>query len=618
MGSSPAEASATAAAKRVGQVVSDRYHLMQLLGEGAMGAVYLAEHTHMKKRVALKLLHAELSGDRAVLARFEREAMAAAHIEHPNVAAATDFGRTEEGSFFLVLEYIEGSSLRQTIARGPIGVRRALHVVRQIALALDCAHVAGIVHRDLKPENVMLVDRGDTGDLVKVLDFGIAKLSAETMEEKGAGDQPLTQFGAILGTPEYMAPEQAMGGAVTAQTDLYALGVLFYELLTGVHPFEAATRVAMVSMHVSGAVPKMSERAPNVEVPTEVEAVVRRLLEKEPAARPPSARAVVEAIDACVAATTSPGGDGSPAPPMSIGRGPWSESDSTAKTSYGEPALPRPALPSAILLARLRAQPRGVQVLAASVAAAMVVLVLVLLARPRRAEDTSRSEGDAESTAVAAPERKVQAPPERLREAALSTSALRDLQKEYPEDVAVARQLVLAYRAEGRAGEALRTIRDVLRADPSSAADEMMLATVVATATQAKGEEADAAFELLENAFGPHGIDALIEMSEKSQPNVVARNRAGRSLAKGAVRAQASPAANVLLDLRAAKTCTARRELLPRARTNADQRVLAALKGLRKSGGCGFLGLGDCNACLRKDSELDDTISAIERRTPAP
>src|SRR5579864_7103433 len=160
----------------VGIVLSGRYLIERLLGEGGMGAVYQAEHTHMRKRLAVKVLHPEMSRMPEVVARFEREAMAAAHIEHPNVAAATDFGKLEDGSFFLVLEYVEGKSLRDAMAAGRVELARVLHVARQIASALGRAHALGIVHRDLKPENVMLVTREGDADFVKVLDFGIAKV----------------------------------------------------------------------------------------------------------------------------------------------------------------------------------------------------------------------------------------------------------------------------------------------------------------------------------------------------------------------------------------------------------------------------------------------------------
>src|SRR4051812_28883408 len=141
----------------VGRVISGRYRIERLLGEGGMGAVYQAEHTHMRKRLAVKVLHAEMSRLPEVVARFEREAMAAAHIDHPNVATATDFGKLEDGSFFLVLEYVEGKSLRDAIAVGPLEVGRVMRILRQIAAALQRAHALGIVHRDLKPENVMLI-----------------------------------------------------------------------------------------------------------------------------------------------------------------------------------------------------------------------------------------------------------------------------------------------------------------------------------------------------------------------------------------------------------------------------------------------------------------------------
>src|SRR5688572_8709954 len=179
------EPPASAGASRLGQVISGRYLIKELIGEGGMGAVYLAEHTHMRKRVALKLLHAEMHDNEEVLARFRREAEAAAHIEHPNVVAATDFGQTDDGGFFLVLEYVEGTSLREVLNRGALSVSRALHIARQIAYALERAHDAGIVHRDLKPENVMLVKKEDDPDFVKVLDFGIARFESQAQREGG-------------------------------------------------------------------------------------------------------------------------------------------------------------------------------------------------------------------------------------------------------------------------------------------------------------------------------------------------------------------------------------------------------------------------------------------------
>src|SRR5690606_778699 len=160
---------------RVGSILADRYRIHALLGEGGMGKVYAGEHVLMRKKLAVKVLHRELTTIPDVVQRFEREAMAAANIDHPNVAAATDFGKLDDGSVYLVLEYVQGRSLREEIAEGPIPAERALHVGRQIAPALGSAHGLAIVHRDLQPENVMLADKGGEPDVGKVVEYGIAE-----------------------------------------------------------------------------------------------------------------------------------------------------------------------------------------------------------------------------------------------------------------------------------------------------------------------------------------------------------------------------------------------------------------------------------------------------------
>src|SRR5580692_1688622 len=161
-----------------GTIIAERYRVDSLLGEGGMGKVYAAEHVHMRKQVAIKVLHPEMSTTPEVVARFEREAVAAGKITHPNVAAATDFGRLADKSFFLVLEYVAGTDLRKAVGKGALPPERAVHIVRQIAAAVGAAHAAGVVHRDLKPENIMLVERDGDPDFVKVLDFGIAKIDS--------------------------------------------------------------------------------------------------------------------------------------------------------------------------------------------------------------------------------------------------------------------------------------------------------------------------------------------------------------------------------------------------------------------------------------------------------
>ncbi len=272
-----------------GRIVAERYRVQKLLGEGGMGAVYRAEHIHMRKIVALKVLHPEMCSVTEVVARFEREAVAAGRIEHPNVATATDFGRLEDGSFFLVLEYAAGRDLRALInAVGALDLARCVHIARQVAEALGAAHALSIVHRDLKPDNVMLVERDGDPDFVKVLDFGIAKVTFGDL-----ADQPaLTRTGAVFGTPDYMSPEQALGQPVDHRSDLYALGILMFEMLTGTTPFEHDDPTMVLAHQITAPPPPLPEH-----VPAPLASLVMSLLAKDVQQRPQTAAEVVQALD---------------------------------------------------------------------------------------------------------------------------------------------------------------------------------------------------------------------------------------------------------------------------------------------------------------------------------
>ena len=284
-----------------GALIAERYRVESLLGEGGMGVVYLAEHIHMRKRVALKVLLRAWCETPEIVARFEREAVAAGSINHPNVVAATDFGRLPDGSFFLVLEYIAGTTLRGLVQAGPILPARAVPIVRGVLSAIGAAHAHGVVHRDLKPENIMLVDRDGDPDFVKVLDFGIAKTLVD--DAAPAPDDPgrkvLTRVGAVLGTPDYMAPEQAMGQAIDARADLYAVGVILYEMLTGECPFRGGA-VTVLRQHVLSPAPPLPS-AVGEAIDPRLAAIVTRLLQKDPGARFASAAEVIAALD-----TTAP------------------------------------------------------------------------------------------------------------------------------------------------------------------------------------------------------------------------------------------------------------------------------------------------------------------------
>jgi serine/threonine-protein kinase len=654
-------------ASLLGQVVAKRYRIRELLGEGGMGAVYLAEHTHMRKRVALKLLHADMSNDPDVLARFRREAEAAARVEHPNVATATDFGQTEDGSFFLVLEYVEGTSLRQALTGGPMPPARALQIARQIALALDRAHGAGVIHRDLKPENVMLVQKGDEADFVKVLDFGIAKVEPHARDST----QPLTRFGTILGTPEYMAPEQALGEIVGPLADLYALGVMLYEMLTGKHPFDAGDRMAILSMHIVAPVPPMVDRNPAVTVAPPIEALVRQLLEKDAKGRPQGARALVVEIEAAAAqagvdlpflhSSRSFGRESnadlsrSPSPSAASVRGvplstpqnaSWSPDDALARTDYGAPVSiahpgeasigPRPPgspSPSRAQLlvanvaklaeqvsAKVSTLPRNV-VLAVGVGAPFLVLgmlLVVLLGRSPASAQSSELDGGAVRASTraqtAAAERASRAPPEQVAAAAAQgPAALRSLASAYPQDPAVPKRLALLDSAGGRTLDALEAVRSLAKLDASAVDDDVL--QIVIRAAQ-RTDTAEEAFALLEGPLGAAGVDGLVELSTNKSIPASARLRATRSLGRPDIRAKASPAGLLMLDLKSASTCTARKEWVDRAKDTGDGRALVTLKAMRQTHGCGFLGTRDCWACLRHDDTIEESIQAIEAREP--
>jgi serine/threonine-protein kinase len=270
----------------IGTVIADRYRVDEKLGVGGMGAVYRAEHVLMKKPVAVKVLHREMTVVGEVVKRFEREAIAAGRIDHPNITVATDFGKLPDGAFYLVLEYVPGRSLSTAMKEdGPFSVERALFIARQVAAGLGAAHAANIVHRDLKPDNIMLIERGSTKDFVKVLDFGIAKVA-----EDGAGQ--LTRIGAVFGTPQYMAPEQAAGKPVDHRADLYSLGLVLYEMLTGKAAFGAMELVAILTKQLTEPPPPLP-----ASVDADVAALVMRLAEKDPDARIQTAAELVAWID---------------------------------------------------------------------------------------------------------------------------------------------------------------------------------------------------------------------------------------------------------------------------------------------------------------------------------
>lgn len=281
----------------LGQTLEDRYLVKGHLGRGGMGVVYRVEHLMMKKELALKLLLPGLGQSGEIAARFEREAEAAARLSHANIISVTDFGKLADGRLFMAMELLHGPSLADVIgageARRSLGVTRSLHIARQILRALEHAHRAGVVHRDLKPDNIVLVEQDGDVDTVKLLDFGIAKLSSGD----GNNEQALTQAGLIYGTPEYLSPEQALGEPADARADLYAVGIILYEMLAGQRPFRADSKLALVSMHITEQAIPVVDAAPDVEIPHVISAAVERAMAKSRDERWQDAAAFLDALD---------------------------------------------------------------------------------------------------------------------------------------------------------------------------------------------------------------------------------------------------------------------------------------------------------------------------------
>jgi serine/threonine-protein kinase len=273
-----------------------QYRLGRRLGAGGMGEVFLAEHRFLKRACAVKRIRPEMAADPAYARRFEREVSAVTRLSHPAAVQVYDYGRSDDGTLYYVMEYLPGLTLDGVVARaGPLPPGRVVFILRQLCGALAEAHGLGLVHRDVKPSNVLLGRVGGRADAAKLLDVGL-------VAETSSADTKLTAAGGLLGTPAYMSPEQARGGDAGPAADLYAVGGVGYFLLTGRPPFTADHPLALLHAHQTEPLVPPSARAPGV--PADVEAVIVRLLAKDPAARFGSAAAAAEALAGCRAVTT--------------------------------------------------------------------------------------------------------------------------------------------------------------------------------------------------------------------------------------------------------------------------------------------------------------------------
>jgi len=311
----------------IGQIIDGRYRIDSILGEGGMGAVYVAQHLRLDKPVALKVIRAEVAGREDVVARFTREAMVTAKLDHPNIASAMDCGELPDGGAFLVIQLVRGQSLDEVMSAGAMPWSEACRIGEQIADALVAAHAQGIIHRDLKPDNVLLESRDDGSYLAKVLDFGIARLN-DPASSSGPEDVGLTRAGTVIGTPGYMSPEQATGGQVDERADLYALGVILWECVAGERLWKARTLTELFGQQLTQQPPPPLR----VGLPEDLTTVIAELLATSTKDRPADASVIRDRLRMLIASAPDQTGTSVPLGMVAAGIASSTQSSNPAST----------------------------------------------------------------------------------------------------------------------------------------------------------------------------------------------------------------------------------------------------------------------------------------------
>jgi serine/threonine protein kinase len=269
------------------EILNGEFRILQRIGTGGMGSVYKAEQPEMNRMVAIKILHPKLTNRQDLASRFRREARAMAQLTHPNTVKVFNYGELDDGSLYIVMEFLEGRNLNRVVKRdGPLSVERAVPILIQVCGALQEAHGAGIIHRDLKPENIFLCKQMGIEEYPKVLDFGLAKVTEQQMRP---GSVNLTQEGMVFGTPEFMSPEQAQGQPLESTSDIYSLAVILYEALTGKLPFDARSPMEYIQKHVVEPPIAIGDRVAGLKFPKGLDEVIAKALAKSPRDRYESA-----------------------------------------------------------------------------------------------------------------------------------------------------------------------------------------------------------------------------------------------------------------------------------------------------------------------------------------
>ena len=581
----------------VGRVLSDRYRIDALIASGAFGAVYRGAHLHMHKQVAIKILHPEIENFPELVERFEREAVAGAHISHPNVAVASDLGKFDGDSYFLVQEYVPGETLRQLMDRGPIPAARAAFIARQIAAGLAAAHRHKIVHRDLKPTNVMIVE--GTDDLVKLIDFGFARVPIEELPQVPQGDQgpkwELSQAGVVFGSVSYMAPDAFLGmHNVDERSDLYALGLILYEMLAGKHPFDVNLPAPQLfELQRNSPPPPLRERNPGCDAPPDLEWAVMRLLAKAPEERFQDATAAASAIAGAmrgIQGFLKP--SESDRPPPSPPRRSFAAVNEVGAHDSARMARELVARPGQSWTRAGR-----IGVFASVLVVVAVVAVALKLVLSKRADRPIVPSASA-AMVVSAPIPRASAP----GSDAGSEPAERPL--------AGSPKSAFLSRPDQPPADAVRAWLLLMEGDARALDDpEVQKKTVAVLArTDPDDESVMKVFDQLSYRAGPVGLDVLYGVLEQA-PGSSAGARAAQILYRPGSAERASPALRVTLDIRR-MNCTRKYERFGRAALEGDERTARALEKLRPPS-C-VPRRGEC--CFKDDPKLEQTLAQIRDR----
>jgi serine/threonine protein kinase len=578
---------------QIGDVLDSRYRITGVLGSGGMGCVYLAEHVSIQRPLALKLLHPEVGDSEEVNKRFEREAFAIGRVDHPNCVDVSDFGKLRDGTHYMVLELLDGVLLSDLLERKHrLGWKRALHIGRHVLSALGYAHDAGIIHRDIKPENVILVEQDGDPDFAKILDFGIAKLNDDAKPEVQTGllsnDAKLTQLGVAIGTPTYISPEQAYGQSIDGRADLYSLSVMLYEMIAGVPPFDADEVGTLLRMHVSSEVPRFGDIAPEVDVPAEVEALIRDGLAKKADERIPNAHTFIARIDALVpiASGTGSGLRELPSIPVAAAR------DTTA--TAGVPALTK-KWPSKRIAAA----------------------VLLLVAGTGLAAVSFGSDGPDYlpggnilplSSPAHGPEAEVAATMLAQGRAEEAVSYLMGRRADLQEEPYAQMVLGHAQASAQRSIQALNAYAKAIQLEPRLAKDKLMRTNIELMLAKKAPGIVDAALELLgtlvSEADDATAADQLIDLASSSK--VTRRRHKAISVADSVgLSDRVDRLSSYLLDLQLGESCPLRKSAVANLRALGDKKAIPELRKARKrirtEGGL-IKRKVNTNACLRADA----------------